>query len=158
MLEQFHLSLHWHFIKGGDLLSNRLEPLDLFTLGYGHLKQFDIEINEDSRGPLLYTGVVRSEIIVQITPYVERHFGIPYKGSGKSAMMKNLFDPFNKALNGLRKEQTAYRMDISRGLILYCAFWPWGSNPDNTSVRIGLLCKSKEEENQMSEALKEFFQ
>ena len=99
----------------------------------------------DSKDPLLYTGVVEADVIAQITPIVEKYFGSPFKPAGQSALFKNLMDGFSKTIGGMRKEQTVFRKDISKSLYLYCAFWPWGSNPVNTTIRIGILTTGKEE-------------
>jgi len=99
----------------------------------------------DSKDPLLYTGVVEADVIDQVTPIVEKYFGSPFKPAGQSATFKNLLDSFSKTLGGMRKEQTVFRKDISKSLYLYCAFWPWGSNPVNTTIRIGVLTTGAEE-------------
>lgn len=121
-------------------------------------ERFAVEQNKGSCAPLLYTGVIRSEIIGEISPVVENYFGAPIKVAGQNAFLKNLYDDLAKAVGGMRKEQTFFRKDVSPGIILYCAFWPWGSDPARTSVRIGLLCSSDEVERQMSEALVGCFQ
>ena len=98
----------------------------------------------DSGDPLLYTGVVGTDVIEQITPTVEKYFGRPFKPAGQSALLKNLLDGFSKAIGGMRKEQTVFRKNVSKSLDLYCAFWPWGSNPVKTTVRIGVLTSGAE--------------
>ena len=99
---------------------------------------------EDSGDSLLFTGVVESDLIEQITPTVEKYFGGPFKPNGQSALLKNLMDGFSKAIGGMRKEQTVFRKNVSKSLDLYCAFWPWGSNPVKTTVRIGVLTSGSE--------------
>ncbi len=88
---------------------------------------------------LLYTGVAERNVVEQISPVVEKYFGKPYKKAGKSVFLKNMTDGFAKAVGGMRKEQTFFKKDISASLQLYCAFWPWGTNPEKTTVRIGVL-------------------
>ena len=99
----------------------------------------------DSSDPLLFTGVIGADLIGQITPTVEKYFGGPYKPSGQSALLKNLLDGFSKAIGGMRKDQTVFRKNVSKSLDLYCAFWPWGSNPEKITVRIGVLISGSEE-------------
>ncbi len=102
-----------------------------------------LEINKDSCGPLLFTAIASSDQIVSLSPLVEKYFGPPHKSAGQSAFFKNLFDSFALSIGGMKKDQTFFRKDISHDLILYCAFWPWGSNPNKTSVRIELLYNGK---------------
>lgn len=101
-------------------------------------------VTSDSGDPLLYTGVAGSDIIKLISPTVEKYFGQPYKPAGKSSLLKNMTDSFSKAIGGMRKEQTVYRKSVSASVHLYCAFWPWGSNPVKTTVRVGLVSSSDE--------------
>ena len=119
-------------------------------------KQFDMRPNPDVDEPLVYCGVAKTNLISEITPIVEEQFGKPYKTAGDSAFFMNLFDKFIRKVGGIRTEQTLYRKDITDKVILYCAFWPWGSEPVKTSIRIGLVCyDSKEEE--FVKYLKSFF-
>ena len=101
--------------------------------------------NSDNDEPLLYCGVIKSDNIPNIESEVEFFFGKPYKSAGEGAMLKNFFDKFVKEVGGARKEQTLYRKDINPQVCMYCAFWPWGSRPVSTSVRIGLVCFGADE-------------
>lgn len=94
----------------------------------------------DAGDPLLYSGVVGSDVIAEITPTVEKYFGRAFKPAGQGAFLKNIIDGFTKDIGGIRKEQTVFRKQVSASLNLYCAFWPWGSDPIKTTVRIGVLC------------------
>ena len=108
----------------------------------------------DSRDPLVFAGVVDSGIIQEITPLVEKYFGRAYKPAGKSAFICNLTDRFAKEIGGFRKEQTVFRKNITPTLDLYCAFWPWGSNPVRTTVRIGVLGDTQGLENKIGSLMK----
>ncbi|MBT3178869.1 hypothetical protein [Desulfobacula sp.] len=126
-------------------MKDQLKTIEEAMSLIGELKTtFEIK-PPDSKDPLLYTGVVEADVIEQITPIVEKYYGRPFKPAGKSALLKNLTDGFSKAIGGMRKDQTVFRKDISKSLYLYCAFWPWGSNPVNTTVRIGVLTTGSEE-------------
>ena len=118
---------------------------------------FGIRIDGEGCGPLLFAGTVASDAVEKLSAQVEQRFGKPYKPAGQGAFFKNYFDGFVKAAGGIRKEQTLYRKDISPTLTLYCALWPWGSNPIKTTVRIGLLCGSSAEEHAMEKALRGSF-
>jgi hypothetical protein len=107
----------------------------------------------DSDDPLFYTGVAESNIIKDLSPDVEKHFGKAYKPAGEGAFFKNFFDKFVKEVGGARKEQTLFRKDIDDQTILYCAFWPWGTDPVRTSIRIGLLCFGADERSKYEEEL-----
>jgi len=100
---------------------------------------FDIKPS-DSRDPLVFAGVVQSDMLDEITTVVESYFGKAYKPAGKSAFFRNYTDQFVRDIGGIRKEQTVFRKAITDTLDCYCAFWPWGSDPVNTTVRIGVLC------------------
>lgn len=114
---------------------------------------FDLEPS-DSRDPLVFAGVVGSDIIQEITPLVEKYYGRAYKPAGKSSFIGNLTDRFAKAIGGIRKEQTVFRKNITSTLDLYCAFWPWGSNPVRTTVRVGVLGDTQGLEDEISSLMK----
>lgn len=120
-------------------------------------KQFGIRPNSDVDDPLLYCGVAQSDLISQLSPEVEKFFGKAYKPAGEGAFFKNLFDKFIKSVGGVRKDQTLYKKDIEKGVVLYCAFWPWGTQPVKTSVRIGLLCYDPACETEYTKHLKGYF-
>ena len=120
-------------------------------------KEFGLKPNTDIDDPMLYCGVAQSNLIEQLTPLVEEYFGSAYKPAGETAFFKNLFDKFIKAVGGGRKEQTLFKKDIDEGVVLYCAFWPWGTQPVKTSVRIGLVCYSEEVEAEYTKYLKGYF-
>lgn len=121
-------------------------------------REFGLKPNLDGNDdPLLYCGVANSDIISQLTPIVEEYFGKPYKPAGETAFFKNLLDPFIKTVGGIRTEQTLYKKDIDNGVVLYCAFWPWGSDPVRTSIRLGLICYSEEVDKEYTKYLKGYF-
>lgn len=103
--------------------------------------------------PFLYTGIIQSDIVDAIGVEVENFFGPPYKQRNASAFFGNWFDPFIRRVGGIRKEQTLYRKEFEHGLALYCAFWPWGSNPIKTSVRLGLLLPADMDPATLTDAL-----
>ena len=119
--------------------------------------EFGITKNRDSCGELLYTGVAQSNVIDQLSVKVAEYFGKPYKAKGEGAFWANWFDSFVKSVGGIENDQTLYRKDISETIIIYCAFWPWGSNPVKTSVRIGILCKDDEERSRLLKDLEGSF-
>jgi hypothetical protein len=120
-------------------MKSQLQTVEETMALIGELKTtYEIEPS-NSGDPLLFTGVFEAEVIKQITPTVEKYFGRPFKAAGQSAFLNNLMDRFSKAIGGMRKEQTVFRKHVSESLDLYCAFWPWRSNPARTTVRIGVL-------------------
>ena len=120
-------------------------------------KQFGVIRNPDVKEALLYCGVADSNILPTLTPVVEKYFGTAYKPAGSWAFFKNWFDPFVKAIGGIRTDQTLFKKDIRENLWIYCAFWPWGSNPVKTSIRIGIICETDEEEDYLDKQLKTSF-
>ena len=120
-------------------------------------KEFGLKPNTDIDDPLLYCGVAQSNLIADLTPLVEEYFGAAYKPAGETAFFMNLFDKFIKSVGGVRKEQTLFKKDIAEGVILYCAFWPWGTSPVKTSVRIGLVCYLSNVEEEYTKYLKGYF-
>lgn len=120
-------------------------------------KEFEMKPNYDSNDPLLYCGIVKSDLISKLESHVEEYFGKPYKPAGQSAFFKSMFDPFVKDIGGIRFEQTLYKKDITPGVVLYCAFWPWATDPQKTSIRIGLLCLFKDMEEEYTKHLKGYF-
>ena len=120
-------------------------------------KKFGVLRNPDCDTPLLYGGVAESNLLEKITPLVEGYFGKPYKSAGEGSFFKNLFDGFVKQVGGVRKEQTLYRLDLTDSVRLYCAFWPWGSDPVKTTVRIGLFSTDEAEEELLAKELADLF-
>ncbi len=116
--------------------------------------KFKIKPNHDIDDPLLYCGVADSNIMKQLTEEVEKIYGKAYKPAGEGAFLKNFFDKFVREVGGARKEQTLFRKEISEQVFLYCAFWPWGSNPVKTSIRIGLVCYGADERDFFTKELK----
>ncbi len=116
--------------------------------------KYRIKPNNDVDDPLLYCGVADSNIISQLGEEVEKFFGKPYKPAGEGAFLKNFFDKFIREVGGARKDQTLFKKEITESVIMYCAFWPWGSNPVKTSVRIGLLCYGADERDYFTRELK----
>lgn len=121
-------------------------------------KKFNVKPNNNNNDdPTLYIGVANSDIVEALTPEVEKYFDEPYKKAGDSAFWGNLFDSFIKSVGGINKDQTLYRKQIDDGIFLYCAFWPWGSDPIRTSIRIGLMCTSSELDDAYTKELKGYF-
>ena len=130
------------------------ETLELIPL---MKSQFGITRNRDSCDELLYTGVAQSNVIDDLGKEVAKYFGDPYKAKGDGAFWANWFDSFVKSVGGIESDQTLYRKEISPTVTMYCAFWPWGSNPVKTSVRIGVLCSNDEESSRLAKELKGSF-
>ncbi len=104
-----------------------------------------LETNFDALAPLLYVGVATAEKIKKIQAELMAEFGEPYKPTGSTAFFMNLFNPFVRGIGGAKSDQTLFRRDITPTVTLYCALWPWGSDPNRTSVRIGIYCEKEEE-------------
>jgi hypothetical protein len=117
-------------------------------------KKYNIKPNTDVDEPLLYCGVADTNLISNLATEVEEYFGKPYKPAGEGAFFKNYFDKFVRGVGGTRKEQTLYRKPICDQACMYCAFWPWGSKPVKTSVRIGLVCYGADEREFFTRELK----
>lgn len=115
--------------------------------------RFKLKRNREACDALLYVGVAQSNVVAELGEMVEGDFGAPYKAAGEGAFFKNLLDGFVKSVGGVSKEQTLYRLDLSPEIQLFCAFWPWGSDPTRTSVRVGLLCKKPEDEERLAKEL-----
>jgi len=120
-------------------------------------RQFSVRRHPDGCDKLLYTGIAESNVIEKLMPVVEKKFGVAYKPAGQSALLKNWFDGFVKGVGGIRSDQTLFRLDITPELIMFCAFWPWGSEPVKTSIRIGLMCSDEELEKKLEKALQGCF-
>jgi len=99
-----------------------------------------LHLAKDTRDPLLFTGVTSKDSLEAVGRIVQARMGVPYKPAGQSALWKNWFDGFVKAVGGVHSDQTLYRLDLGPEVILYCAFWPWASDPRKVSVRLGVFC------------------
>lgn len=120
-------------------------------------EKYQIKKNLDVVECLMYCGVAHSNIIETLSVDVQEYFSTPYKSAGKGCFFANYFDKFLRAVGGIRKEQTLYRLPVSETTFLYCAFWPWGSNPTKTSIRIGLICYNKSDYKTFAKSLKKSF-
>jgi hypothetical protein len=129
-------------------IRNTLKVIDVIE------KKFKIKPNNDVDDPLLYCGVADSDVLTELAVEIEKSFGNPYKPAGEGAFFKNFFDRFVREVGGARKDQTLYRLDIDDNACMYCAFWPWGTNPIKTSVRIGLVCFGADERDKFAKELK----
>lgn len=134
--------------KNLEQIRETLKVIDLIE------EKFKIKPNNDVDDPLLYCGVANSNIMEELTVEIEKYFEKPYKPAGEGAFFKNFFDKFVREVGGTRKDQTLYKKDIDEKCCMYCAFWPWGTNPIKTSVRIGLVCYGADEREVYSRELK----
>ena len=137
--------------KAVDTIKETLELIPLMK------SKFGITRNRDSCDELLYTGVAQSDVIDELSQEVAKYFGSPYKAKGDGAFWANWFDSFVKSVGGIESDQTLYKKEISETVTMYCAFWPWGSNPVKTSVRIGVLCSDDKERSGLAKELKGSF-
>ena len=103
-------------------------------------KRASLQLASDARNKLLCTTVVPTEKVQSVLDAVTELMGPAVKPAGQSAWFKNWFDPFFKSVGGIQREQTLFRRELTAGLSLYCAFWPWASDPKRTSVRVGISC------------------
>jgi hypothetical protein len=120
-------------------------------------REFKLKSNNRDKIPFFYCGVADSNIIEGIMLLVIKYFGNPYKASGEISFWMNFFDSFVKDVGGVRREQTLFRLDCGEGIQLFCAFWPWGSDPIKTSIRIGMLHDDSPEQMKRVEPFKNRF-
>jgi hypothetical protein len=99
-----------------------------------------LDLRPDRRNPLVYTTVVGATRVGELGTLVAEMLGPAYKPAGESARWKNWFDPFVKSVGGIEAQQTLYRKELEGPFSLYCAFWPWASEPTRCSLRVGLSC------------------
>ncbi len=103
------------------------------------VNQFGVDENTKGGHTAMFVGVIGSEKIGDLLPEVARYLGPPYKAAGEGVFFKNLFDSFAKSFGGMRKEQIYFRKELAEGVVLFCAFWPWATNPPKTSIRVGFF-------------------
>jgi len=103
-------------------------------------KRASLKLTTDQRNALLCTTVVPSDRVASLLDVVAGLMGPAVKPAGKSAWLKNWFDPFYRSVGGIQREQTLFRRELAAGLSIYCAFWPWASDPKRTSIRVGVSC------------------
>lgn len=115
-------------------------------------KTYRLETNHDAVAPLLYVGVASSKQIDQIHDELVAEFGEPLKPQGSTAFWMNLFNPFVRRVGGAKTDQTLFRRDLSPTVAVFCALWPWGSDPNRTSVRIGVYCDVEAEHEELVKA------
>jgi hypothetical protein len=113
--------------------------LDLLTGIIGDLRdRAGLTLRPDSADPLLHTAVMNARDVATVGQVVQERMGPAYKPAGESAVWKNWFDGFVKAVGGVRSEQTLFRLDVDPEVSLYCAFWPWASDAQRVSIRLGV--------------------
>lgn len=99
-----------------------------------------LSLAADQRNVLLRVTVVPTDKVSTLVGLVTELMGPAVKPAGQTAWWKNWFDPFYRSVGGIQREQTLFQKKIGDGVSLYCAFWPWASEPKRTSLRVGISC------------------
>jgi hypothetical protein len=99
-----------------------------------------LSLAADRRNALLRVTVVPTDKVASLVGLVTELMGPAVKPAGETAWWKNWFDPFYRAVGGIQREQTLFQQQLEGEVSLYCAFWPWASEPKRTSMRVGIAC------------------
>jgi hypothetical protein len=68
---------------------------------------------------------------------VQEHLGEPVKTASGKLPSDFAHAELLDAMGGVRGGQTLYLQDVGNGLVLYVAFWPWGSGARIT-IKVGV--------------------
>src|SRR2546423_270076 len=117
------------------------------------VKRASLEMQPDRRNVLMRTTVVPTDKVPRVLDVVAELLGPAVKPAGKSAWWKNWVDPFYRSVGGIQREQTLFRRELCAGLSLYCAFWPWASDPKRVSIRVGISCGDEARRKALEERL-----
>ena len=97
-------------------------------------KSIKLEIRVDSKEYL--EGVVTRQSFDLLQSVLTKHLGTAAKGPGMKATFPPLIQRFVDSLGGVRLDQSFYYKQ-EKDHILFAALWPWGSNPENVTLKCG---------------------
>jgi len=104
-------------------------------------EKLKLEIRSNSPEAAYLEAVVERKDLEGLNSILTKHFGAPAKGAGKNAKFAKGIQKLVDSLGGLRAEQSFYFIEKD-GFILYAALWPWQSDPERTTVKIGQIAKT----------------
>ena len=99
-----------------------------------------IEIRPSSKSGRYLEAVLRRSDLERCASLVGQVFGPPAKGFGQRAAFAPDTKPIVEALAGIRPEQCLYLKPGLDRSMLYAAFWPWGTDPQRITLKIGIYC------------------
>ena len=126
---------------------------ELNALASELLKTFEMDLRPDDRNPLTRVTVVGPKKLKKVEAAMEQVFGVAFKPAGTSAIWKNLVNSLVKGVGGIKRDQTLFQKELEPQVFLYCAFWPWESDPGRISVRVGLWAIDAKVRDQLTAAL-----
>ena len=98
-------------------------------------KSIKLEIRVDSKEYL--EAVVTRQGFEPLQSILTQHLGPAAKGPGQKATFPPPIQGFVDSLGGLRLDQSFYyRQEENK--IFFAALWPWGSNPENVTLKCGV--------------------
>ena len=98
-------------------------------------KSITLEIRQDSKESL--EAVVTKEGLERLQSILSKHLGPAIKEAGKKAEIPKHLQSLVDSFRGLRIEQSFYCRQEGTQLI-HAALWPWESNPDRTTLKLGI--------------------
>ena len=96
-----------------------------------------MEIRPNSRGTEYLEAVIKRDDLEVLTTILTKHLGVAAKAPGKEVALPKKIQPIVHALGSLRIEQSFYYKE-EKGKIIYAALWPWESNPERITLKVGV--------------------
>jgi hypothetical protein len=94
-----------------------------------------LEIRADSKDYL--EAVVTRQGFELLQSILTKHLGPAAKGPGQKATFPPSIQGFVDSMGGVRLDQSFYYKQ-EKNHILFAALWPWGSNPENMTLKCGV--------------------
>ena len=105
-----------------------------------------MEIRSNSEPPKYLEAVITRSDLELLRSLLTRHFGPAAKEPGTRRTFPKEIQGLVDSIGGLRTEQSFFYRLGDDSHVLYAALWPWASDPDRITLKVGL--RSIAEENQ----------
>ena len=96
-----------------------------------------MEIRPNSQELEYLEAVLQTKDLELLHSLLKKHLGPAAKESGKEANLPKEIEELVDSLGGLRNEQSFfYRQEGHQ--VIYAAIWPWQSNPNKITLKVGV--------------------
>jgi hypothetical protein len=96
-----------------------------------------MEIRPNSQELEYLEAVLQTKDLELVHSLLKKHLGPAAKESGKEANLPKEIEELVDSLGGLRNEQSFFYKQDGRQII-YAAIWPWQSNPNKITLKVGV--------------------
>ena len=100
-------------------------------------KTVKMEIRPLSKGNEYLEAVVDTEQLGSLHSVLNKYLGTAAKEAGKEARLSKEIQQLVDAMGGLRAEQSFYYKKEGTKIV-FAALWPWQSNPNKITLKVGV--------------------